>query len=82
MKFSPVKVLAGAVVTAAVVVWAWPASPSADELGVEWRLDQTHETEYTLESFAEEMAAAGLHITHQQVRWGEIWAEVTVECRR
>lgn len=46
------------------------------ELGVEWRLDPTHETEYTLESFAEEMAAAGLRITHQQVRWGEIWAEV------
>jgi hypothetical protein len=27
-----------------------------------------------LESFAEEMAAAGLRITHQEVRWGEIWA--------
>ena len=55
--------------------------PLKRELGVEWRLDQTHETEYTLESFAEEMAAAGLHITHQQVRWGEIWAEVTAEDR-
>ena len=53
--------------------------PLKRELGVEWRLDQTHETEYTLESFAEEMAAAGLHIAHQQVRWGEIWAEVTAE---
>lgn len=55
--------------------------PLKRELGVEWRLDQTHETEYTLESFAEEMAAAGLHITHQQVRWGEIWAEVTIKDR-
>jgi SAM-dependent methyltransferase len=50
--------------------------PLKRELGVEWRLDSTHETEYTLESFAEEMAAAGLSITHQHVRWGEIWAEV------
>ena len=49
--------------------------PLKRELGVEWRLDLTHETEYTLESFAEEMGAAGLRITHQEVRWGEIWAE-------
>ena len=50
--------------------------PLKRELGVDWRLDPTHETEYTLESFAEEMTAAGLRITHQEVRWGEIWAEV------
>ena len=50
--------------------------PLKRELGVEWRLDLTHETEYTLESFAEEMAAAGLKVTHLEVRWGEIWAEV------
>ena len=50
--------------------------PLKHELGVEWRLDPMHETEYTLESFAEEMAAAELKITHQEVRWGEIWAEV------
>jgi hypothetical protein len=31
--------------------------------------------EYTLESFAREMADAGLIISHQEVRWGEIWAE-------
>lgn len=49
--------------------------PLKQELGVEWRLDPSHETEYTLESFAEEMATAGLEISHQQVRWGEIWAE-------
>ncbi len=49
--------------------------PLRKELGVEWRLDQTHETEYTLRSFAEELAAAGLKITHQETRWGEIWAE-------
>ena len=50
--------------------------PLKRELGVEWRLDPTHETEYTLESFVEEMAAARLRISHQEVRWGEIWAEV------
>jgi 2-polyprenyl-3-methyl-5-hydroxy-6-metoxy-1,4-benzoquinol methylase len=50
--------------------------PLKRELGVEWRLDPTHETEYTLESFTEEMATAGLRIRHQEVRWGEIWAEV------
>lgn len=50
--------------------------PLKKELGVEWRLDPTHETEYTLESFAAEIAQAGLRIAHQQVRWGEIWAEV------
>jgi SAM-dependent methyltransferase len=49
--------------------------PLKRELGVEWRLDLTHETEYTLESFAEEMDAAGLEITHQEVHWGEVWAE-------
>ena len=49
--------------------------PLKQELGVEWRLDETHETEYTPESFADELAAAGLRITHQETRWGEIWAE-------
>jgi 2-polyprenyl-3-methyl-5-hydroxy-6-metoxy-1,4-benzoquinol methylase len=50
--------------------------PLKRELGVEWRLDKTHETEYTLESFADEMQEAGLKIIHQEVRWSEIWAEV------
>lgn len=49
--------------------------PLKRELGVEWRLDSTHETEYTLESFNEEMAAAGLVLSYKEVRWGEIWAE-------
>jgi SAM-dependent methyltransferase len=50
--------------------------PLKRELGVEWRLDATHETEYTLESFLEEITNAGCRIVHQEVRWGEIWAEV------
>src|SRR5688572_13565294 len=37
--------------------------PLKQELGVEWRLDLTHETEYTLETFAEEMQAANLAIS-------------------
>ncbi|MCB2189698.1 MAG: class I SAM-dependent methyltransferase [Deltaproteobacteria bacterium] len=49
--------------------------PLKEELGVEWRLDLTHEVEYTQESFAGELAAAGLTVSHQEVRWGEIWAE-------
>jgi glycosyltransferase involved in cell wall biosynthesis/2-polyprenyl-3-methyl-5-hydroxy-6-metoxy-1,4-benzoquinol methylase len=49
--------------------------PLRRELGVEHRLDSTHETEYTLESFAAELAEAGLRATHQEVRWGEVWAE-------
>jgi SAM-dependent methyltransferase len=53
--------------------------PLRKELGVEWRLDPTHETEYTLESFAEEINAAGLGIVYQEVRWGEIWAEVRTD---
>lgn len=50
--------------------------PLKQELGVEWRLDRTHETEYTQESFAEEMHAAGLAVRHLEVRWGELWVEV------
>jgi SAM-dependent methyltransferase len=50
--------------------------PLKKELGVEWRLDDTHEIEYTLESFAREMQEAGLTIKHLEVRWGEIWTEL------
>jgi 2-polyprenyl-3-methyl-5-hydroxy-6-metoxy-1,4-benzoquinol methylase len=50
--------------------------PLKEELGVDYRLDTTHCTEYTLESFSQEMAAARLKITHQECRWSEIWAEV------
>jgi 2-polyprenyl-3-methyl-5-hydroxy-6-metoxy-1,4-benzoquinol methylase len=49
--------------------------PLKKELGIDYRLDPTHFTEYTLESFAAEMDQARLKITHQEVRWGEIWAE-------
>jgi SAM-dependent methyltransferase len=52
--------------------------PLKKELGIDYRLDPTHYTEYTLESFAAEMEESGLEVTHQEVRWGEIWAEATV----
>ena len=51
--------------------------PLRRELGLEWRSDDTHETEYTVESFAQEIEAAGLKIRHLEVRWGEIWAEIS-----
>jgi Methylase involved in ubiquinone/menaquinone biosynthesis len=51
--------------------------PLRKELDVEWRLDPTHKTEYTIESFEEEMREAGLLIQHLEVRWGEIWSELS-----
>ncbi len=50
--------------------------PLKQELGVEWRLDKTHETEYTLEDYKDEIEQAGLELVELQVRWGEIWSEV------
>lgn len=50
--------------------------PLKKELGIEWRLDSTHETEYTIESWAQEIEEAALTVTHQEIRWSEIWAEV------
>ena len=50
--------------------------PLAKELGVDSRLDETHFTEFTHESFEQEMKNAGLRIFHLEVRWGEIWAEL------
>lgn len=49
--------------------------PLKRELGIDWRSDPTHETEYTQESFSQEMAQAGLGVVYQETRWGEIWAE-------
>lgn len=50
--------------------------PLKKELGVEYRLDPTHFTEYTQESFMAEIAEAGLEITYIEYRWGEIWSEL------
>ncbi|MFZ3020360.1 MAG: methyltransferase domain-containing protein, partial [Minisyncoccia bacterium] len=50
--------------------------PLAKELGVDSRLDETHFTEFTDESFREEMDKAELNIVHFEKQWGEIWAEL------
>jgi 2-polyprenyl-3-methyl-5-hydroxy-6-metoxy-1,4-benzoquinol methylase len=47
--------------------------PLKQELGVEYRLDSTHCTEYRLGELENELAAAGLVIEDKTVRWGEIW---------
>jgi SAM-dependent methyltransferase len=47
------------------------------ELGVDWRLDPTHYIEYTQETFSSEMQASQLKIDHLEIRWGEIWSEVS-----
>ena len=51
--------------------------PLKKELGMDWRLDDTHEIEYTFESFASEMAEAGMKIEQLEVRWGEIWTVIS-----
>jgi 2-polyprenyl-3-methyl-5-hydroxy-6-metoxy-1,4-benzoquinol methylase len=43
------------------------------DLGVEWRLDDTHETEYTRGQLESELGEAGLSITECQTRFGEYW---------
>ena len=43
------------------------------ELGVEWRLDDTHELEYTEETLRAELSEAGLEVTELVARWGEFW---------
>lgn len=49
--------------------------PLRRELGLEWRLDPTHHTEYTRESFLAELEQAALHPVEWQCRWGEFWVE-------
>lgn len=53
--------------------------PLKRELGVEWRLDATHEVEYTTESFVAEVTEAGLGVRHMEIRWGEIWSELCLK---
>ncbi|MFN0134068.1 MAG: glycosyltransferase [Phycisphaerales bacterium] len=47
--------------------------PFKRELGVEWRLDDTHATEYTREQLEAELAAAGLRVEEIRAVWGEYW---------
>lgn len=49
--------------------------PYKRELGVDYRLDATHYTEYTIEEFESELAAAGLTLVSKDIRWGELYAQ-------
>ncbi|MGR3175963.1 MAG: class I SAM-dependent methyltransferase [Candidatus Scalindua sp.] len=51
-------------------------TPYKKEMSIEWRLDNTHYTEYTKESFYEEMYRAGMTIKEQEIMWGEIYSVV------
>lgn len=46
------------------------------ELGLEYRLDNTHFIEYTFESFKEELDKVRLRILDYSIQFGEIWAVV------
>jgi len=50
--------------------------PLRQELGLFYFSDVTHYTEYTRNSFEQEMDAANLAIHYLQINWGEIWSEV------
>jgi len=47
--------------------------PYKKELGIEWRLDQTHETEYTESEIRKELGDAGLEIESISFRWSEMY---------
>jgi 2-polyprenyl-3-methyl-5-hydroxy-6-metoxy-1,4-benzoquinol methylase len=49
--------------------------PLKKELGIDWRCDQTHETEYTRPQVEQEMAQAGLRIREIITRWSEYWVD-------
>ena len=46
------------------------------ELGIEYRLDKTHQIEYTVEGLIMELEKAGLKISNYSIQFGEIWAVV------
>lgn len=50
----------------------WQAAWKRD-LGVDYRCDDTHETEYTEADLRAELAAAGLAVSDFTARWGEYW---------
>lgn len=44
------------------------------DLGIEYRLDKSHFTEYTDDIFAAEMESAGIQILNSKIKYGEIYA--------
>jgi len=53
-------------------------TPYKKELGLDYRGDRGHFTEYTFESFEREMKEVGLKIEECSIQFGEIWAVVGV----
>jgi len=53
--------------------------PLMDELGLDSRLDPTHEIEYRQDVFQEELRAANLTVRQAEYKWGEIWCEAVRE---
>jgi ubiquinone/menaquinone biosynthesis C-methylase UbiE len=47
--------------------------------GVEWRLDPTHYTEYTMQEFRNELSSASLYIEKYEIKYGEIWASCKIK---
>ena len=45
------------------------------DIGVDYRLDPTHYTEYTFEEFEEELHEADLKIVNHHIKFGEIYAK-------
>ena len=56
--------------------------PLMEELGVDYRLDDTHFIEYRKVEFHNELLAAGLRPSYIEYIWGEIWCEARSEARR
>lgn len=48
--------------------------PYKKELGIPYFSDPTHQIEYSIEEFMDEMKAAGLSVVEITTNWGEIWA--------
>ncbi len=51
----------------------WPAVYKK-QMGMEWRLDKTHFTEYSQDGFFKEIEDAGLEISRFEIKFGEIFA--------
>lgn len=43
------------------------------DMGLEWRLDNTHETEYTIEQLHDELEKSGFDLGEYSIQFGEIW---------
>jgi SAM-dependent methyltransferase len=50
--------------------------PYKKEIGIEWRLDNTHFVEYTEDMLKNEIKESGLEIETITSKWGEFWAVV------